>query len=62
VDLTNIKQITHADSSMRKEILRIGFVLVFMIAAMLYVGNTVEPVAHHYLLIIAAASSVGIWP
>lgn len=54
MDLTNINQIEHAGSSTREEILRVGSALVFMIAVMLYVGNTTEPVAHHYLLIIAA--------
>lgn len=59
MDLTNIKQIAHAGSSTRKEILRIGFALVFMIAVMLYVGNTVEPVAHHYLLLLIIAVVIG---
>lgn len=54
VDLTNINQIEHAGSSTRKEIMRVGLALIFMIAVMLYVGSTTEPVPHHYLLIIAA--------
>ncbi|MCL7420988.1 MAG: inorganic phosphate transporter [Methylobacter sp.] len=54
MDLNNINQIEHAGLSTRKEILRVGFALVFMIAVMLYVGNSTEPVAQHYLLIIAA--------
>ena len=54
MDLKNIDQIENAGLSTRKEFLRVGMALTFMIAVMLYVGNTTEQVSHHFLLIIAA--------
>jgi inorganic phosphate transporter, PiT family len=54
MDLENINQISDAGSSARKDLLRIGLALIFIIFVMFYVSASTDGVKGHYLLIVAA--------
>jgi inorganic phosphate transporter, PiT family len=54
VDLKNINQIEEASTLTKKDLIRLGLAVIFMIFVSLYVGNITDQVAGHNLLIVAA--------
>ncbi|MGR9115008.1 MAG: inorganic phosphate transporter [Gammaproteobacteria bacterium] len=54
MDLNNINQLAEAGLSTRKELLRAGLALVFMLVILLYVSTNTEQIEGYNLLIIAA--------
>ncbi|MGR9012215.1 MAG: inorganic phosphate transporter, partial [Gammaproteobacteria bacterium] len=54
MELNNIEKIENIGFFSRKELLRTGFSLAFIIAVMLYAGVITRPASHHHLLIIVA--------